>query len=192
MPLFTSRIARIGVNLYVTPAAGVLRAIFAQAKRKTSPIPVRGTLQGAPFQQTLVRYAGAWRLYLNGPMLKAAGIAADGSGAGHGRQPLKVGDRVRVELAFDPAPRTFPMPPAFERALALAQKSKNPNERAVYAAFFALAPSHQKEINRYLGFAKTPETLARNIAIVLAHLRGEKPKGLAAVMRISRRNIKKS
>src|SRR5512142_1578766 len=120
MPAFRARIEILGVNPFVPVPAAVLGAIFARAGRDRGPIPVRGTLDGAPFQQTLVRYAGAWRLYTNLAMLKAAGS-------------LAVGDIAAVTLEVDPRPRTWPMPRALARALAA--------DPAARSAYRALAPS---------------------------------------------------
>jgi uncharacterized protein YdeI (YjbR/CyaY-like superfamily) len=82
-----------------------------------------------------------------------------------------VGDRVTVDLEFDPEPRLVPMPPMFKRAL-----SKNP---AAKAAFEAMAPSRRKEILRYLASLKTEVSLRRNVDIVIGHLHGQKPKSVS-------------
>ena len=37
----------------------ILAEIFKQAGVDKGPIPIRGTLHGTPYQQTLVKYAGA-------------------------------------------------------------------------------------------------------------------------------------
>jgi uncharacterized protein YdeI (YjbR/CyaY-like superfamily) len=63
------------------------------------------------------------------------------------------------------------MPAALERAL-----DEHPGARA---AFDALPPSRKKEIQRYLGSAKTMTTQTRNITKVIGHLCGEQPPGLA-------------
>lgn len=149
---YSARIEIIGINPYVPVPAPVLAAIFAEAGKSRGPIPVRGTIEGKPFLQTLVRYQGAWRLYLNGPMRAAGGV--------------DVGDVARVEVVFDPAPRVVPTEPALARALA--------GDRAAKRAFDALPPSRKKEISRYLGALKSEETRARNIERVLAHL-AERP-----------------
>lgn len=71
LPGFRTTILIIGVNPYVAVPDRTLEQLFAQAGRDKSPIPVHGTLDGHAFVQSLVKYAGDWRLYLNGPMLKA-------------------------------------------------------------------------------------------------------------------------
>ena len=72
MNSFSAKIYIISkINPVVDLPDDVLSAIFAQAGRSKGPIPVRGRLNGAEFIQTLIKYEGAWRLYLNGPMRKA-------------------------------------------------------------------------------------------------------------------------
>jgi hypothetical protein len=162
MESFTAKILKIGINLYVGLPEDVLNTLFKQADKNKGPIPVRGTLDGKRFKQTLVKYQGAWRLYLNTPMRQDAGI--------------DVGDDAKVEIEFDPEPRIVPIHPKFARAL-----SKNKEAKA---SFEQLAPSRQKEILRYLNSMKTDESLVRNIEKVIQHLLGQKPKGLSALLRL--------
>src|SRR5689334_6607280 len=103
MVKFKAKIYKIGINPVVDPPERVLRAIFEQAGKSRGPISVRGLLNGSEFIQTLVKYSGAWRLYINGPMLANSN--------------LKVGDVANVEIEFDPRPRDVPMPTALEKAL---------------------------------------------------------------------------
>jgi hypothetical protein len=150
LPQFRATIAIIGINPYVLVPAVHLRALFDAAGRDKGPIPIRVTIAGTAFEQNLVRYQGEWRLYLNGPMRKAAG--------------KDVGERIALGVEFDAAPRAEPMPPLLERALA--------TQPAARATFEALAPSRRKEILRYLNRAKSPATLQRNVDQVLHYLLG--------------------
>jgi len=161
MKSFSAKISIIGINPYVGAPETVLGSLFTQAGKTKGPIPVRGTLNGKRFVQTLVKYQGAWRLYLNTPMRQAAGIG--------------VGDNATVEIEFDAEPRIVPINPKFAHAL-----SKN---REARAAFEKLAPSRQKEILRYLNSMKTEESLVRNIEKVIQYLSGKGPKGLSALLR---------
>jgi uncharacterized protein DUF1905 len=68
MERFTAKILKIGINPYVGLPEDVLNTLFRQADKNKGPIPVRGTLDGKRFKQTLVKYQGAWGLYLNTPM----------------------------------------------------------------------------------------------------------------------------
>jgi hypothetical protein len=151
MHSFSARIYKIGINPYVLLPAAVLKNLFVTAGKDKGPIRVRGTLNGHPFLQTLVKYAGKWRLYLNGPMRTAAGI--------------DVGDKANVEIEFDPAERTLSMHPKLEAALKKNKKAK--------AVFDELVPSLQKEIIRYINFLKTEESVERNITKALRFLSGE-------------------
>jgi hypothetical protein len=162
MERFTAKISKIGINPYVGLPEDVLNTLFKQADKNKGPIPVRGTLDGKRFKQTLVKYQGAWRLYLNTQMRQAAGI--------------DVGDDTKVEIEFDPEPRIVPIHPKFSRAL-----SKNKEAKA---SFEKLAPSRQREILCYLNSMKTDESLVRNIEKVIQHLLGQKPKGLSALLRL--------
>ena len=158
---FAAEIYKIGINPVVDPPDETLTGVFATAGRSSGPIPVRGRLQGVDFIQTLVKYRGAWRLYINGEMLKASG--------------LKVGDIAEVEIEFDPRPRDVEMPAALRRAL-----DRDSDARA---EFEKLSPSRQKEIKRYIASLKTDESVARNIARVVSHLRNEKTDAQHALMR---------
>src|ERR1700757_3485439 len=100
--LFTAKIYIIGVNPYVLLPAPVLKAIFLQAGKDKGPVPIKGKIDGHAFTQTLVKYSGKWRLYLNGPMRKAAG--------------KDVGDTVTIFVEHDPADRTIKMHPLLKKA----------------------------------------------------------------------------
>ena len=151
MHIFSAKIFKIGINPYVLLPAAVLKEIFKQASKNKGPIPVRGELNGHAFIQTLVKYSGKWRLYLNGPMRKAAGI--------------DVGDKAEVKIEFDPGPREISMHPKLKAAL---EKNKK-----VKTAFSKLPPSRQKEILRYIGFLKTEETVDKNIKRAIGFLSGK-------------------
>jgi hypothetical protein len=147
--VFEAQIYKLGINPVVDPPPYVLNAISSEAGRSRGPLPVRGRLNGVEFIQTLVKYRQAWRLYINGPMLKAASV--------------EPGDTVRIELAFDDRPRDVTVPILFAQALA--------GDARADASFRALAPSRRKEILRYLSSLKTPAALERNIARVMDQLR---------------------
>jgi len=107
------------------------------------------------------RYAGAWRLHLNGGMRQAA--------------DLEPGDIASVTVEFDPTPRATPMPPLLLDALAAA-----PNARVAYDA---LSPSRPNEIRRYVASLKQEASVRRNVERVIAHLLGEDAPTLHALMR---------
>ena len=161
MPRFKSRIYKIGINPVVDPPERVMKILFDQAGRSRGPIPVRGTINGAGFLQTLVKYQGSWRLYVNGPMMKASAA--------------KIGDDVKIDVEFDPEPRDVEMSKQLADALR--------QDKIAKAAFEDLSPSRRKEIMRYLGSLRTEASIQRNIGRILRHLRGEETDAQYAMMR---------
>ena len=156
MKSFSAKISKIGINPYVGVPKDVLDSLFKQAGKIKGPIPICGTLNGKGFTQTLVKYQGDWRLYINGVMRTAAGI--------------NVGDRAHVKLEFDPERRIERMHPKLVHALARNKVAKTAFEKPV--------PSRRKEILRYLNAMKTESSLERNIEKIIQYLSGEQPKGL--------------
>jgi hypothetical protein len=162
MPTFNATIALLGINPYVLVPRPALKHIFAAAGRDKGPIPINVTIAGTCFNQTLVRYQGDWRLYLNTPMRKLAN--------------KQVGDRIKLVVEYATTPRTERVPAAFQQALR--------KDGLARQAFNELSPSRQKEIFRYLNNLKTKESLIRNVSNVISHLRGEPAPTLGALMRI--------
>lgn len=111
MQSFSAKIFKIGINPYVLVPAAVLKSLFKEAGKDKGHIPIRGTINDHAFTQTLVKYSGKLRLYLNTPMRKGSGS--------------DVGDTVNMEIQFDPADRTVPMHPKLHSAL---QKNKKAND----------------------------------------------------------------
>src|SRR6185369_1330274 len=148
---FSAKIYKIGINPYVLIPAPVLNEIFKQADKEKGPIPVRGELNGYSFIQTLVKYAGKWRLYLNGPMRK--GAKAD------------VGDVVEVEIKFDPKPRKIEMHSKLKETFEQNKKIRD--------VFSKLPPSRQKEIIRYIANLKSEEAVEKNVKRVIGFLSGK-------------------
>jgi hypothetical protein len=151
MLIFNAKIQIIGVNPYVLLPVPVLKEIFRQAGKEKGTIPVRGKLDGHPYIQTLVKYSGKWRLYLNTPMRKAA--------------KKELGDRVQVSIEFDPVERTIPIPPKLLNAL-----EDNPKAKRV---FEQLSPSRQKEIARYIANLKSEEAVTKNVSRAIRFLLGD-------------------
>lgn len=138
---FTATIEIIGINPFVFLPDAVLQAVFGQAKKDKGKIAVTLTIDGHSFIQTLVKYSGEWRLYLNTPMRKAAG--------------KDVGDTAEFSVAFDPNPREIAMHPKLAAAL-----QNNPEAQNV---FDHLPPSRRLEIVRYISFLKTEESIDKNV-----------------------------
>ncbi len=154
MNKFSAKVHIVDSNPYVEIPDDILRALQKQAGKEKSPLPVKGTLQGISYIQTVVKFRDVWRLYLNTPMRHAS--------------KTEVGDRVMVEIAYDSVPRNITMPKQLAMAL---RKNK-------YAkiSFENLPPYRQKEIKRYLSSLKSSESLQRNIKKLLEVLASKKAK----------------
>ena len=112
---------------------------------------MRGTINGKQYQQTLVKYSGEWRLYINLKMLK--------------NSPKRIGEIIEVEIDIDPSDRTIEPHPGLIKALAGNEEAKN--------VFEGLSPSKQKEIVRYISNLKTEESINRNVARAINFLLGK-------------------
>lgn len=148
---FSAVIDLIGINPFVYLPGAVLQAVFQQAGKSKSPIPVLGTLNGQPYRQTLVKYAGAWRLYINLEMLD--------------RSTERIGEQLEMTIAFDPGERSIAPHPKLTLAL---QENK-----AARQVFETLSPSLQKEIIRYISFLKTEKSIDNNIKKAIDFLLGK-------------------
>jgi Bacteriocin-protection, YdeI or OmpD-Associated/Domain of unknown function (DUF1905) len=147
---FTGILDIVGVNPFLFVPEEILECIFLQAGKNKGTIPVCGTVSGKTYTQTLVRFRGHWRLYINTSMLR--------------NSPGRIGEEIRITICYDPRDRTLSMHPALKEALAL-----NANAREV---FEGLSPSRQKEIVRYIGSLKSEESVARNVGRAIGFLTG--------------------
>ena len=151
MEKFSARLEIIGVNPFVYLPDKILKAIFKQAGKEKGHIPIKGSVNKKPYNQTLVKFAGQWRLYINTSMLK--------------NSPKRVGEKIFLTVEFDPVPREITPHPKLTQAL-------NNNE-AAKIAFNALSPSRQKEIVRYISNLKTEDSVIRNVSKAISHLLGK-------------------
>jgi hypothetical protein len=151
MNKFKAEIQIIGINPFVSVPDKILQKIFKQAEKEKGPIPICGTVNDKPYKQTLVKYKGEWRLYINTIMLKDS--------------PKHIGKTISITVEFDPATRTIQPPEKFLKAL-------NENKKAK-AVFDSSIPSLQLEIVRYLANLKTEEALDRNIVKAVNFLLGK-------------------
>jgi Bacteriocin-protection, YdeI or OmpD-Associated/Domain of unknown function (DUF1905) len=149
---FSAKIEIIDINPYVLLPTVVLDNLFKQANKNKGPIPINGTINNHPFIQTLVKFRGEWRLYLNTPMRSGSNT--------------KVGDMANFVISFDPLLREIPINPKLKKALNENQMAKN--------IFDSLRPSLQKEIVRYISFLKTEESIDKNVDNAIQFLLGKK------------------
>lgn len=141
----------IGINPFIFVPAKILSAIFKQAGKDKGPVPVCGTVNNLAFKQTLVKYSGEWRLYINTTMLKDS--------------PRRIGEMLVISIAYDPEKRTVAMHPKLKIAL---RNNKKANQ-----VFDKLPPSRQKEIVRYIAYLKTDDSVIRNIDKAIQFLLGK-------------------
>jgi hypothetical protein len=147
---FKAQIQIIGVNPYVLVPEDILQAIFIQAGKNKGNIPVKGTINQQAYTQTLVKYNGIWRFYVNTAMLK--------------NSPKRIGELVDITIVYDAANRTITPHPTLEKAL---QQNK---EAALI--FSQLRPSLQLEIVRYISHLKTATSIERNVEKAIGFLLG--------------------
>lgn len=148
---FSAKLGIIVGNPFVCMPSTILSKVFQQANKNTGAIQVRGTINGKRYQQTLVKYSGKWRLYVNLKMLK--------------NSPKRIGETVKVEIEFDPSDRTVKPHPKLVKAIA-------ENEKAM-EVFEKLSPSRKKEIIRYISNLKTEKSVENNIARAVNFLLGK-------------------
>ncbi len=147
---FHATLEIIGINPYVQVPEIILTEIFSQAGKSKGHIPVAGTVNGLSYQQTLLKYSGLWRLYINTLMLK--------------NSPKRIGETIEVTIEFDPRDRTIKPHPKLTEALK--------NNVEAKAKFDNLSPSSQKEMVRYISSLKTEESRTRIIERAIDFLLG--------------------
>lgn len=147
---FKAKIEIIGINPYVFVPEEILLTIFTASGKFKGHIPIKGEVNGKEYKQTLVKFKGAWRLYINTTMLE--------------NSPKRIGEIIQVSAEFDPSDRTIEPHPKLMEALHL-----NPNAQT---RFDELSKSKKHEIVRYISSLKTEESIERNIARAIDFLHG--------------------
>jgi hypothetical protein len=141
----------IGVNPFVYVPDNILQEIFKLAGKNIGYIPITGTINEKLYKQTLVKYNGEWRLYINTSMLK--------------NSPKRIGETIDITIAFDPESRDILPPKEFVKALEEKEEAKT--------VFDSLPASRKLEIVRYLARLKTKEILEKNIKRAINFLLGK-------------------
>ena len=139
---FAATLEIIDGNPFVLLPPPVLDSVFEEVGRRKGPVPVRGTINERPYQQTLVKFRGDWRLYVNLQMLNDS--------------PRRIGEEIMVSIQVDTSDRRIKPHPKL-----VAMLKATP---AAQAVFDDLAPSRQKEIVRYIDGLKTDQSVDRNVA----------------------------
>jgi hypothetical protein len=140
----------IGVNPFVFIPDTVLEKLFEQSGKNKGPIPVKGRINNNPYKQTLMKFRGLWRLYINTTMLKDS--------------PKRIGEEIELTIVFDPIKRTIIPNTKFIKALESNSKAKK--------VFDELPPSRRHEIIRYISSLKTEVSIDRNITRAIKFLLG--------------------
>ncbi|WP_307311207.1 YdeI/OmpD-associated family protein [Epilithonimonas hungarica] len=148
---FSAKLDIIGINPFVFVPENILAKIFEVSGKNKSPISVKGKVNGADFTQTLVKYSGEWRLYINLKMLE--------------NSPKRIGETLEIELEFDNSERTELIHPELKKAIY--------NNPITSKNFENLNPYHKKELIRYINNLKTEKSVVNNIAKIIRHLNGE-------------------
>ncbi|MFA4869997.1 MAG: YdeI/OmpD-associated family protein [Pedobacter sp.] len=148
---FKAEIAMIGINPYVLLPEDVLTGIFELAGKDKGAIPVCGMINETPYKQTLLKYSGLWRLYINALMLK--------------NSPKRIGEVINISIELDHSDRTIKPHPKLMEALNQNQEAK--------AAYERLSPSLKKEIVRYIDNLKTEQSINSNITRAIDFLLGK-------------------
>lgn len=147
---FKATLQIIGINPYLSVPENILKAIFEQANKDRGYIPIKGLINNKPYTQTLVKYSGAWRLYVNTSMLK--------------NSPKRIGETIEISIEYDTADRSIKPHPKLEKAL-----ENNPDAKAT---FDKLSASRRHEIVRYIAHLKTEESVEKNIEKAIQFLQG--------------------
>jgi bifunctional DNA-binding transcriptional regulator/antitoxin component of YhaV-PrlF toxin-antitoxin module len=114
---------------------------------------VRGTVNGAGYRSSLMKYSGVFHMGVHKATLAAAGV--------------KSGARVEITIELDDEPLpTDVVPSDLEQAIAA--------HAGTCAAWAKLSPAHKREHVKQVIEAKKPETRARRIAVTVAALRASK------------------
>lgn len=148
---FKAEIEIIGINPFVSVPEEILDALFKQAGRSKSPVPIKGKVNGKPYTQTLMKYKGAWRLYINTTMLS--------------NSPKRIGETIEITVSVDNADRTITAHPELLKAIAKNKKAKE--------VFNSLTPSLRNEIIRYISNLKTEASIKNNIQKAIDFLLGK-------------------
>lgn len=148
---FNATIDIIGINPFVFIPEPILNNLFSEFGKDKGPVPVKGTINGKAYQQTLVKFAGEWRLYINTKMLP--------------KSPERIGELIELSIELDFSDRTIHPHPKLVQAL-----NNNPKANAV---FESLAPSLQNEIVRYIANLKTEASVERNVQKAIGFLLGK-------------------
>jgi uncharacterized protein DUF1905 len=131
----------IGINAYISVPNDILNELFILNNKNNGPIPIKGKINTKEYEQSLVKYKGEWRLYVNNKMLKNSNKF--------------IGQNIEISIEYDSSDRSLVIHPKLVQAL---NKNQIANER-----YNNLAPSLQKEMNKYIYNLKSDVSIDRSI-----------------------------
>jgi hypothetical protein len=144
---------RFDARLELVPHGGqfvVVPADVAAAAGLKYGARVRGTVNGAAYRSSLMKYSGVFHMGVHKATLAAAGLSG--------------GERVTVTIELDDQPLpTDVVPPDLAKAIAARAGTR--------AAWARLSPAHKREHVKHVIDAKKPETRARRIVATIEVLR---------------------
>jgi len=120
-------------------------------------VPVRGTINGAPYRGSLFPMRGGHLMVVNRKLREASGVGA--------------GQTVTVTMERDTEPRVVTPPPDLARAIRADKEAR--------ATWEGLSYTHQREYAEHVADAKRPETRRRRIekSIALLAAGRKEPRG---------------
>ena len=151
MHSFEAKIEIIGINPFVFVPEHILKKIFVESGKDKGHIPICGMINEKEYVQTLLKYQGDWRLYINTTMLA--------------NSPKRIGELIEVTIKLDTQDRTIKPNPKLVKAFDENKEAKN--------VFDKLTASKQKEIIRYISFLKSDISIEKNIEKLIGFLIGK-------------------
>ena len=151
MHQFKATLDIIGINPFVYVPEQILKELFTRSGKDKGHIPVCIVINNNQHKQTLVKFSGDWRLYINTTILK--------------NSPKRIGETIDIAIEFDPADRSIKPHPEFLKALDQNKEAKQ--------VFESLSASRQKEIIRYISFLKSADSVTRNVQKAMGFLTGK-------------------
>lgn len=150
--VFKAELEKIGINPFVFVPENILMQLFEKAGSEKGKIPVLLTVNdGTEHRQTLVKFRGAWRLYINTTILHES--------------PRRIGELLTIHIRFNPfIEELLPHPKLIEAIQ---------NNAEALNAFNQITPSLRKEIIKYISFLKTEESIDRNVERAILFLTGK-------------------
>lgn len=143
---FAAKIHKLGINPCVEVPNEIVNVLLREGNKKHAPVQVKATLNGKGlFETNVVRYSGAYRLYLNTQMRQETGVDD--------------GDTVLIGLKYDPKQRMPPIPEELREAL---RKNKRAKER-----WRLQQSSRRKEILVYLNSVRSEDSINRQVSKII-------------------------